>query len=57
MSEDFNIPLLDHELADDELAWMKAVYADFTKSRASLARREKNFNPKTTLRDIINREQ
>jgi hypothetical protein len=57
MSEDPNIPLLDHELADDELAWMKAVYADFTKSRASFAGREKDFNPKDALRDILSREQ
>jgi hypothetical protein len=57
MSEDPNIPLLDHELANDELAWMKAVYADFTKSRASFAGREKDFNPKDALRDILSREQ
>ena len=27
MPDESNIPLLDHELAEDELAWMKAVYA------------------------------
>ena len=32
MPEDPSIPLKDHELADDELAWMKAVYEDFEKS-------------------------
>ena len=24
------LPVLDHELADDELQWMKSVYADFS---------------------------
>ena len=29
------LPVLDHELADDELQWMKSVYADFNKARAA----------------------
>jgi hypothetical protein len=57
MSEDTTIPLLDHELAQDELAWMKAVYDDFDKMRASFAGRETEFNPKEALREILGREQ
>jgi hypothetical protein len=51
MAEDTNIPLLDHELAEDELAWMRAVYADFSKLRGSYD------NPKDALRDVLSREQ
>jgi hypothetical protein len=51
MSEDPNIPLLDHELAEDELAWMQAVHADFSKIRASFA------NPKDALREVLSRDQ
>ena len=40
MPEESTIKLLDHELAEDELAWMKAVYQDFGKIRASFAGRE-----------------
>ncbi len=53
MSEEANIPLLDHELAEDELAWMQAVYADFSKLRASFAGRETGFNPKQALREVL----
>ena len=42
MPEDSSIPLKDHELADDELAWMKAVYADFGKIRASFPDGKRN---------------
>jgi hypothetical protein len=51
MAEDANVPLLDHELAEDELAWMQGVYADFSKLRAS------HDNPKDALRDVLSREQ
>lgn len=57
MSEEANIPLLDHELAEDELAWMQAVYADFSKLRASYAGREAGFNPKQALREVLEREE
>lgn len=57
MSEKPNIPLLDHELADDELAWMKTVYADFSKARATFAGREQDFDPKETLREVLGREE
>ena len=51
MPQDPNIPLLDHELAADELAWMQAVYTDFSKARASFA------HPKDALREVLSREQ
>ena len=44
MSEDASIPLLNHELAADELAWMQAVYADFSSTRAAFS------DPKEALR-------
>jgi hypothetical protein len=50
MSEE-SIPLLDHELAEDELAWMKAVYDDFSKVRASFA------DPKQALREVLGRDE
>jgi hypothetical protein len=51
MSNESDIPLLDHELAEDEFAWMKAVYDDFGKARASFA------DPKDALRDVLSREE
>jgi hypothetical protein len=57
MSQETTIPLLDHELAEDELAWMKAVYEDFGKIRASFSGHENDFNPKDALRDVLGREQ
>ena len=57
MSEDPNIPLLDHELATDELAWMQAVYEEFVKIRASFASRGQAFNPKAALQDVLGREE
>ena len=57
MPEDTSIPLLDHELANDELAWMKAVYDDFGKLRAAFAGRENEFDPKQALREVLGREQ
>lgn len=49
------LPVLDHQLADDELAWMKAVYADFAAARA--ASPGPDFNPKETLREVLGRKQ
>jgi hypothetical protein len=57
MSQETSIPLLDHQLADDELAWMKAVYNDFSKIRASFSERETDFNPKQALRDVLGRAE
>jgi hypothetical protein len=51
------MPLLDHELADDELAWMKAVYEDFGKARASCAANGFAWDPKEALRDVLSREE
>src|SRR3954470_5583246 len=57
MTEATTIPLLDHELADDELAWMRAVYQDFSEIRASFAGREDAFDPKQALREVLGREE
>ncbi len=57
MSEAPSIPLLDHELAEDEYAWMKAVYEDFAKTRATFSGREMEFNPKEALREVLGREE
>jgi hypothetical protein len=54
MAEASSIPLLDHELADDELAWMKGVYTDFAALRAG---REQDFNPKEALREVLARKE
>jgi hypothetical protein len=51
MSEHSSIKLLDHELAEDELAWMRSVYQDFSRIRASFA------DPKQALREVLGREQ
>jgi hypothetical protein len=57
MSNEPNIPLLDHELAEDELAWMQAVYRDFGKIRDSFSGSEQEFDPKQALRDVLGREE
>lgn len=57
MSEESNIPLLNHELAADELAWMHAIYADFSTIRASFSGREQQFNPKEALREVLGRDE
>jgi hypothetical protein len=57
MADGSDIKLLDHDLADDELAWMQSVYADFAKARASFAGREQDFNPKEALREVLGREE
>jgi hypothetical protein len=57
MSEDPNIPLLDHELAPDELAWMQSVYEDFSTVRDSFAVRGQSFDPRQALREILGREE
>src|ERR671913_2068930 len=48
------LPVLDHELADDELQWMKSVYADFSKARAAAG---PDFNPKESLRAVLARPE
>lgn len=49
MSDEPNIPVLDHELAEDELAWVRGVYADFSRAKAAGG----GFDPKETLRAIL----
>jgi hypothetical protein len=57
MSEDPNIPLLDHELATDEFVWMKAVYEDFVALRSASSNKEQMFDPKAALRDVLGRAE
>lgn len=54
MPDGANIPVLDHDLADDEIAWMQSVYAEFSKAQAAGG---PDFNPKETLRGILGREE
>ena len=56
MSDLLSLPLLDHELEEDERAWMKSVYQDFEAVRASFSGRESEFNPKEALREVLSRE-
>ena len=57
MPQEPNIPLMDHELADDELTWMKSVYQDFDKIRASFSGREAAFDPKQAMREVLSRDE
>jgi hypothetical protein len=57
MPDEASIPLLDHQLADDELAWMRAVYNDFGRIRAEFSGRETVFNPKDALREVLGRDE
>jgi len=57
MADAAGIPLLDHELADDELNWVRGVYEDFRAARAASAGREAEFNPKEALREVLGRER
>ena len=57
MTQTSSLPVLDHELADDELAWMKAVHDDFQATRASFAGPAQAFNPKEALREVLGQEK
>jgi hypothetical protein len=57
MPQEASIPLLDHQLADDELAWMRAVYEDFDRIRAESSKRGTEFSPKDALREILGRDE
>jgi hypothetical protein len=57
MTEGSDLPVLDHELADDELAWVKSVYADFAAVRADFVGRESEFNAKEALREVLGRRK
>ncbi len=52
-----DIALLDHELAEDEFAWMNAVYEDFNELRAEFSGPEAAFDPKQALREVLGREK
>ena len=54
MSSDATLPILDHELADDEIEWMKSVHANLSKASAAAG---PEFNPKDALRAILAREE
>jgi len=57
MAEGSSVPLLDHELADDELAWVSGVHADFAAAQAEFAGAETPFNPKEALREVLGRPE
>ena len=57
MTDETSLPVLDHELADDELQWMKAVYEDFAAARAGFSGPDHAFNPKETLREVLGRKE
>jgi len=46
-----DIPLLDHELAEDELSWVRGIYAAFD------AERGRHANPKDALRAVLERPE
>lgn len=56
MSDQSTLPILDHELAADETAWMQQVYQDFDQVRASFGGRIAAFDPKEALREVLGRE-
>ena len=45
------LPVLDHNLADDEIAWMHSVYSDF------VAERPRHAHPKEALRSVLARKK
>lgn len=57
MPEEPSVPLLDHELAADELAWMQAFHEDFEKIRTAFSGRAEKFNPKDALREVLGRDE
>ncbi len=57
MAETSTLPLLNHELAEDELAWMHGVYADFEAKRAAFTGPPGAFNPKEALREVLGRPE
>jgi hypothetical protein len=57
MADIETIPLLDHQLADDELAWAGAIYRDFSTARSAFAGRDGEFNPKETLRELLRKPE
>lgn len=56
MPADTPIPVLDHELAADELAWMHDVHAAFAAARTAHVGPDA-FDPKETLREVLGRPE
>jgi hypothetical protein len=54
MPDEPNIPLMDHELATDELDWMKSVYRDFAAARDA---GDSTADPKDILRTVLGQPQ
>ena len=50
MAETQDIPLLDHELAADEFAWIQAVRDEFA---AAVVRSGPGIDPKDKLRQVL----
>lgn len=57
MSETLDLPLLNHDLAEDEVAWMRAVHDDFREARAAFKGGDGDFDPKEALREVLDRER
>jgi hypothetical protein len=53
MSQTTDLPLLNHELAPDEVQWMAAVYADFVRLRTGPG----GLPPKQALREVLSRPE
>lgn len=53
MSQDPDIPLLDHELASDELDWMRSLHQQFQAARDAAGA---HADPKEILREVLGRE-
>lgn len=47
-----SIPVLDHDLADDEITWTRQVYEDFDAARTA-AKGNPAFDPKEALRHVL----
>lgn len=57
MSKNPDLPLLDHELAADELSWMKSIHEEFVKRRTEFTGSGSAFDPKAVLRDVLRRPE
>lgn len=57
MSTEADIPVLDHELADDELTWVSAVYQDFAERSRSGSQGGDGRSRKEILRQVLGEER
>jgi hypothetical protein len=55
MAENPDAPVLDHQLSDAELRWVRGVYQDFAAVRAECTELHKEFRPKEALREVLGR--